>query len=186
MSSAYEKVMADNGLTVDQLSHDAKVGIREISAIARGLELSKKLGKKTKPETLEKLKTIDKWVVGEIIDQIEGTEKNEEEIPFTAEEVIEEQNNPPSKEEEGKKEEEGEEKPQKSAELTEGDTIESELKALVATGKQEFTKDDIRSGAPVAYEKLKKVYNAKEENGLKTPKYLLKEVSPGSLTFTIK
>lgn len=87
---AYQKLMAEHKLTVAQLPEDAKIGITAIMNIEKAISMAEKKGKKINPDTIAKIKANDKWVVNEILDFLDDTDKNSDEIPHEEEEVIEE------------------------------------------------------------------------------------------------
>lgn len=87
---AYQKLMAEHKLTVAQLPEDAKIGITAIMNIEKAISMAEKKGKKISPDTIAKIKANDKWVVNEILDFIDDTDKNADEIPHEEEEVIDE------------------------------------------------------------------------------------------------
>ena len=90
MELKYLNAMEENGLKQADLPKDAKIGIKQINQILKALKMLEKTGKNIKPETFEKLATLDKWVYYEILDHIHDTNKNDEEKPVEAKEVIEE------------------------------------------------------------------------------------------------
>ena len=87
---AYQKLMAEHKLTVAQLPEDAKIGITAIMNIEKAISMAEKKGKKISPDTIAKIKANDKWVVNEILDFLDDTDKNADEIPHEEEEVIDE------------------------------------------------------------------------------------------------
>ncbi len=87
---AYQKLMAEHKLTIADLPSDAKIGIEAIMNIEKAINMAEKKGKKINPNTIAKIKANDKWVVNEILDFLDDTDKNSDEIPHEEEEVIEE------------------------------------------------------------------------------------------------
>lgn len=77
---SYEKLIAENKLTISELPSDAQTGIRQIQDFekAAGLQVQRfaKQGKEYKlpASTMEKIRTTDKWVVREILDYLDEKE----------------------------------------------------------------------------------------------------------------
>jgi hypothetical protein len=89
MEFKYKKLMEENGLTLNQIPEDAKTGVDEINKVLRGITMRERAGKKVLPMTLKKLATMDKWVTYEILDYLHDTDKNDDDIPFEADDVLE-------------------------------------------------------------------------------------------------
>jgi hypothetical protein len=90
MQYAYQKLMAENDLTLAELPEDAKLGIEAIKNIEKAVNMAEKKGKRVSPQTMAKIKANDKWVVREILDYIDDEDENEEEMPYEDDEIIEE------------------------------------------------------------------------------------------------
>jgi hypothetical protein len=99
----------------------------------------------------------------EILDYIQETNNNEEEIPYESEQVLDEL------------------KDGENVELTPeqktGLSIEKELEELYKAGKLELEVAEIKSNAKNAYEAIFENYEDGEENGVVTNKYSLIETS---------
>ena len=164
----YEKLMKDNNLSESKLTQDAKIGIKSIKESLKAIDRQKKsttFKGTINPNVYEKIKAIDRWVCRDIIDQLEGTDENDEEIPFEANELIDEIKNVNDSE--------------KKVELTEeekkGNEIESELKKLVESNKLSYTIDELRNLAPTTYEEIWDNYEDDEENGVGTYNFKIME-----------
>ena len=175
----YEKLMKDNNLSESKLTQDAKIGIKSIKESLKAIDRQKKsttFKGTINPNVYEKIKAIDRWVCRDIIDQLEGTDENDDEIPFEADEVIDEIKNGNDSE--------------KKVELTDeekkGNQIESELKKLVESNKLSYSIDELRNLAPTTYEEIWDAYEDDEENGVGTSNFKIMEDSNNLFTVTKK
>lgn len=165
MELAYKKLMEEYGLKISDLPEDAVEGIKIVDGIVKGIQLAEKKGQKVSDLTYRKLKLNDKWVVREIIDFKEGTEKNEEEIPFEKEEVL-------------KDIPKDEIKPTDQVEQVDkskGNKVNLELAKLIEEGNETLYAAELKKLAPVTYEIILESYKAGEENGVQTNSFLVKE-----------
>lgn len=106
---------------------------------------------------------MDKWVCYEIVDFVNDTNRNEDEMPFDEDEIIEQiQSETQSVE-------------VKSNDI--GVTIEAELQNLFQQGKKKLDIEDLRDDAPNCYSLLFDTYDPEEENGIITTKFSLLEGS---------
>ncbi len=176
MEFKYKKLMEENDLTVNQLPEDAQTGISEINKVLRAISMVEKKGKKISALALKKLTTMDKWVTYEILDYLHDTDKNVEDMPIDADDVIDELNK------EGKNKPVNEpvnEPVNKPIDITQVDQvglrIEEELDRLFESGKTSYTIDELRSKASKTYKELWDSYEENEENGIVTTKYSLIE-----------
>jgi exoribonuclease R len=137
--------------------------------------MRERAGKKVLPGTLKKLATMDKWVTYEILDYLHDTDKNDDDIPFVAEDVLDDL-------------EKGDKSTSPSTEEKQVDQvglrIDQELDKLYATGKTSFEIDEIRSSARNTYKEIWDNYEEGEQNGIMTSKYSLLE--SGDYTFNLK
>lgn len=174
---AYQKLMAEHKLELNELPQDAKIGIDSIFQIEKAISMAEKKGKKVKQSTLDKLKANDKWVVREILDYVEGKKTNTTPLPNDAttvvaevKEVIDEPAKTPDKVEETVTAD------------PKGLKIDEELKKVFETGKTELTLDEIKSLAPTAYNLIFDTYDASGDNGVETSHYSLIETSEKKFT----
>lgn len=165
----YEKLMTEHKLTLNDLPDDAKIGIAEIKKVETSFKMGEKKGRKPGPAALAKIKAMDKWIIGEIIDFVDETDKNEDEIPYEAEDVVGEDGAGAD----GKNKGDGQSNP--SPETEKGIAIEKELEALFLSSKSPFSQDDLKSSAKTAYKVIFDTYTAGEPNGIETSKYSLIE-----------
>lgn len=169
MELQYKKEMEKHGISFSELPEDAQTGIDQINDVLRAFNMLKKKGKNPTPKALKKLKAMDKWVTYEIYDFLHDTDKNEDEIPFDAEDVTDELNDT---------------KEQEADPL--GLKIEAELDALYASGQRSFTIDELDDEARETYNVLFDAYDDGEENGITTSKYSLIEGRDKKFTLKLK
>lgn len=176
MEYKYKKALKEHNLSENDLTEDAIVGISNIKEIERAMNMLTKRGLSPSQKTLKKLSAMDKWVYYEILDIVHDTNKNDDEIPFEADEVIDEIKNGNDSE--------------KKVELTEeekkGNEIESELKKLVESNKLSYTIDELRNLAPTTYEEIWDNYEDDEENGVGTSNFKIMEDSNNLFNVTKK
>jgi hypothetical protein len=187
MELQYEKAMQEHGLKVSDLNKDGRVGVEQINKALRAMALNEKKGKKATPSTLQKIKTMDKWVYYEILDMMEGTDENEDEIPYDGDDVIEdlnknarendedEQNEDLELDEEEADDEDDEEDTKPKEAKGDGSKINEELKALYESGVREITIDELKSKAKNTYDAIYYAYEEDDENGVATKEYTLIE-----------
>lgn len=168
MELQYEKCVKDNNLSISELPEDAVIGIENIKEVLKGIKILEGRGVKPKEKTLKKIKAMDKWVYYEILDFMQDTDNNKEDIPFESEEVLDD-----LKQEENKL----------TPEQEEGLLIESELEQMYKTGKQTWTIDEFKNSAKKAYLAMFDNYEEGEENGVATNKYTIVETE--KLTFKL-
>ena len=140
---AYQKLMAEHKLTVAELPEDAKIGITTIMDIEKAISMAEKKGKKINPKTIAKIKANDKWIVNEILDFIDDTNKNEDEIPHESEEVIDEIKETIEGKDDGKGKGKGEEEDEDEDEDESDDEDESEEDDDSKGGAKDESKEGI-------------------------------------------
>ena len=198
MELQYIKALEENDLTIKDLPEDARVGITEINKALNGIRLLEKKGKSPKPSVLTKIKAMDKWVFFEILDHVEGTDKNEDEIPYDGEEVADEakeqlndvelRGKAKPKADSYDDDEENEEREEERNQQPKGDgeVIEKELAMLFKSGKQDFSIDEIKSKARNTYNVLFENYEKGGENGIETTSFTLIEQGEHNYKLTYK
>lgn len=139
------------------------------------MTLAENQGKVITEKTFKKLRTLDKWVYYEILDQVNDTDKNDDEAPVSGEEIVEE-----IKEEAQKQGEK--EAPQLDPK---GLEIDAELEAMHKSGKSDWTLDEIKSSAKKTWNQIWDTYDKDGENGIITSRYKLLEVTPNSNQFKL-
>lgn len=160
----YLKAMEENNLSFSDLPEDAQTGINEINKSLKGFKLLATRGRKPTPAAFKKLQTLDKWVYYEILDYLHDTDKNDDDMPVDANDVLDALK--PNKDDKSIEDNQNEPQPD-----TLGLQIDAELDALFATGKKEFTIDDVKSQARKTYKEIWDNYEPDDENGIITSKY---------------
>jgi hypothetical protein len=168
MQYAYQKLMAENNLTLAELPEDAKLGIEAIKNIEKSINMAEKSGKRVSPQTMAKIKANDKWVVREILDYIEDEDENSDEMPYDDDEIIDEINDANN--------------PKKQL----GFTVESELEKMFLTNEKEFELAEIKRIAPTTYSVIFDGFDDDADNGVETNKYRLIETDDEIFTLTKK
>ena len=172
MEFQYKKELEKNGLTVSELPEDAQTGIEQIGDVLKGFRMLERKGQKPTAKALKKLKAMDKWVTYEIYDYLHDTDKNDDDIPFDAEDVLEDDENNP-------KDNGGESNVDPI-----GLKIDAELEQLYASGKNVYSIDELGSRARETYNVLFDSYEDGEENGVVTSNFSL--VEGNNKLFTLK
>jgi hypothetical protein len=166
---AYEQLMAEHNLTMEELPEDAKVGIEQINGIDRVISMQEKkaakAGKqfKVSASVLKKMKAYDKWVVAEILDYVDDKDTNTDAPDVTAAEIIHEIKDEAPK---------VDEPPVADAKA---EKVDAELEELHKSGKLELTLDEIKSSAPTTYSIIFDGYEKDGQNGITTTFYSLIE-----------
>lgn len=200
---AYQKLMEEHKLTVAELPEDAKIGITAILNIEKAIKMAEKKNKKISPDTIAKIKANDKWVVNEILDFIDDTDKNKAELPHDEDEVIEEIEEFIDDENDVVLEGDEEDEEEQEADLDEaknnskegiaqnkaialGVLIEGELTEMHTSGKIDWHSDEIKAKHKNTYNTLFENYVDGEENGIETTNYKLIEKSEEIFTISKK
>jgi len=180
MELAYKKVMAENNLTLEQLPEDAKIGVKEVELAANSIRLTETRKQTVKPDKFEKLKVLDKWCVREILDFVEGTNKNTNMPNITAKEIITgiEKDNSTTTPADTRSAEE-------IAQFELGTAIDAELKTQHDAGKVELTLAEIKTACPKAYAEIFSAYKEGEDNGVETTHYSLIELKDKTETYKL-
>jgi len=164
MEYAYQSLLNEYKLNVSDLSEDAQIGIQNIQSIDRMIKLAERKGTKVRTDVIKKLKANDKWVCREILDQIEDTDKNTDEMPFEKEEI---------------------ESEIKEAEIDPvGVEIEKELETLMKEGVTELDIETLKSKAPRSYKVIFDNYESEQDNGIETSGYKIIETDLEVFTLT--
>ena len=90
MELKYVAELEKYDLSVSDLPEDAKVGIEQINQVQRAISMLEGKGKSPSQKTLNKLKAMDKWVSYEIIDFANETDKNDDDMPYDSDEIVDE------------------------------------------------------------------------------------------------
>jgi hypothetical protein len=159
MQYAYEKMMDEYDLEYSELPKDAKVGIQAIKKIEKAIVMAEAKGNDISQDTIEKIKANDRWVMSEILDYVNDTDDNDDDMPYDENEIVEDL-----------KEDSKQNKiPQYNLQ------IEEELKSLYNTGQRKFTVDELGDEARTVYDAIFDHYDPDEDNGVQTSNYLIVE-----------
>jgi hypothetical protein len=176
MDLQYVKELEKQGLQVKDLPEDARTGIKEINKALSFIKMGEAKGKTTSPDAIKKIKAMDKWVLYEIYDLTEDTDKNEDEIPYESDDVEEDikENNEDDSEDDNEETEKRSNLVQTNADVNK---INNELYELYKKNKTELKIDDIKSYAPTVYKAIFDVYKSGEVNGVQSDKFSLLETN---------
>ena len=172
MELTYKSTLAKHNLKESQLPEDARLGIEKINDVLKGFVLVERKGKKPTDKAMKTLKAMDKWVTYEILDLVHDTDKNDDEMPDNADEVVEELQEQANEEE--------------SPEKKLGQAVEKEMEEMFKTGRKDWDVQSIKSASPKTYHLLYSTYDDDEENGVSTTNYSLIETEDEVFTLTKK
>ena len=188
MDLMYVKAMEEYDLKIGDLPEDAQTGIEQIKAVLKGIHVNESKGKNISDGVYKKLRAMDKWVYYEILDLVEETNQNKEEIPYTAEEVeeeieeeVEDDDDDEDEQEDSNAEEvkdEDDEADFKSAptgDPVKGQTIEADFKIAYENGKTKITLEELKNVSKTAYNVIFENYDDSGDNGIITTNYTLLE-----------
>ena len=168
MEMKYLKAMEENDLSFSDLPEDAQTGIQEINKSLKGFKLLATRGRKPTPAAFKKLQTLDKGVYYEILDYLHDTDKNDDDMPVDADDVLDGLKPDDKSDKNDNSTDDNQNEPQPDAL---GLQIDAELDGLFATGKKEFSIDEIKSKARKTYKEIWDNYEPDDENGIITSKY---------------
>jgi hypothetical protein len=169
----YKKALQEYNLKESDLSEDARIGISVITDSLRAVNMLEKSGKSISEKALKKIKATDKWVYYEILDTVNDTDNNDDDMPFEKKEVIEDIK-------------EGDKKTESNKDFEKGNSVEQELVKLYESGKKIYTLDELKSVARKSYDIIFDNYDESGENGLMTSNYELIETDAETFTLTKK
>ena len=174
MNLKYVNELEKYDLSISDLPEDARTGIEQIKQVERAISMLEAKDKSPSQKTLNKLKAMDKWVSYEIIDFVNETDQNDEDMPYESDELVDEI------------EDEMEENEEVISTDPRGLQIETELKTLYDGGMRKFDIEDIQSQSPEIYNLLFDTYEPEEDNGVETSRYKLLERTDGMFHLTKK
>jgi hypothetical protein len=195
MELQYENALEEYNLTIADLSDDAKIGIENINSVLKGVNMLQKSGKQVSDKTISKIKAMDKWVYYEILDQVQGSDENEDELPYDEDEVLEEAEQFAEEQDEEQDEEEDEEEDDEEEEENpvtptttdpKGAQIENDLKVAYDNGKKTITLNELKAISKSAYDVIFDNYDESGDNGIETSYYTLLETDDELFTLTKK
>jgi endo-alpha-1,4-polygalactosaminidase (GH114 family) len=170
MELQYKKALEKNNLNVIDLPEDAQTGISEINNVLKAFNMLEKKGGKPTAKSLKKLKAMDKWVYYEILDYLHDTDKNDDDIPFDADDVKDDLTDDLNKDDVKDDLKDDNIEPDAL-----GLKIEAELDGLYQSGKTVYSIEELGNKARETYNVLFDLYQDGEENGIVTTKYSLLE-----------
>ena len=186
MEYAYVKLMQEHNLTLNDLNEDAINGINTIKDIEKSINMLAKRGKNVSAKVISKIKTNDKWVCGEILEILDGKQRNNtDELPFDEEEIIEQID------EENNIEEEEENDYNENEDNTEsfdpiGIRIDNELDMAYVNGNTRISLDELKNLSRTAYDVIFDNYEQNTKNGIQTTYFDLLETDKYIFTLTKK
>ena len=170
MEYQYKKALKEHGLDVSDLTDDAITGIETLNDIDKAISMLAKSGKKPTQKTLNKAKALDKWVYYEILDIVNDTDENDEEMPEVEIETETVAQSKPTPTPTPKP------TPAPAAAAPEiGTAIEAELDKLFKAGIKQIGVEDLKAKASKTYSVIFDTYENGGENGVVTSTYSLIE-----------
>jgi hypothetical protein len=166
MKLAFEKVIEEYNLDLENLPSDIQKSITDIKKSKGAIETRIQLGHDVKDATIDNLKEKDAELVERIFDHLE---------------IDNDDDSDDESNEGGNEEEEN----MLDVSKYDGNKIDSELSALLDQGVTEINFMEIRSACPHTYELLFEAYEANKENGVRTSHFEMIETEPNSETFYI-
>lgn len=170
----YKKALTQYNLKESNLPEDAQIGITIITDTLKAANMLEKRGKSISEKTIKKIKAMDKWIYYEILDTVNDTDNNDDEMPFDKKEVIEE-----IKEIEN-------ESTKSNVDNEKGKSVVMELCKLYESGKKIYTLQELKMSAKKTYDVIFDNYDEDGENGLMTNDYELIETDKETFTLTKK
>ena len=191
MEFMYKKAIEENKLKVSQLPEDAQTGIKEIESVLKSFAMLEKRGIKPTENSMKKLKSLDKWVYYEILDYLEDTDENDDDMPFDRDDFQElndgnNKGNSSNDDDDDDDDFDDEEEDDDFGDEQLGIEIENELEQMFASGKTTWGIEEVRAKAKKTYNVIWDNHDESGENGVETTKYLLVETSPEVYTLTQK
>jgi hypothetical protein len=179
MEYAYEKLMKENNLTLNNLNEDAINGIDSIKQVEKSINMLAKKGKNVSAKVLSKVKSNDKWICGEILQILDGKERNNtDELPFDEEEIIDQIQD--------EQEEQNNEIDQMESTDPIGIKIYTELDIAYMNGNTRISLEDLKNVSHTAYNVIFDNYESNTKNGVETTYFNLLETDKYIFTLTKK
>jgi len=173
MELKYLEAMQQHGLDMSDLPEDAQIGIEQINGVLKAIKMLEKKGTEIPEKTYKKVSAMDKWVYYEILDLVHETDRNEDEIPYTEDDITQEIVNEAEEEDDEEAQDDEVEVQQGNSEL--GSRIEADLKVIYESGKTRIHLDELKNLSKSAYNVIFDGYTTTGENGIITSKYSLLE-----------
>lgn len=187
MELRYLAEMEKHNLKVSDLPEDAQIGIQNINDALKGVKLQEAKGKPISDKAEKKIKAMDKWVLYEIYDVVNDTDKNDDDIPYNDEDVLEDLDDDIS---ETKTEDDDAESIKAENVAQDGDPkgiqIDADLKVAFESGKTTISMEELKSVSKTAYAIIFDTYDDSGDNGVVTSNYSLIETEEEVFTLTKK
>jgi len=184
MEYAYEKLMKDNNLTLNDLNEDAINGIDSIKQVEKSINMLAKKGKNVSAKVLSKVKSNDKWICGEILQILDGKERNNtDELPYDEEEIIDQIQD---EQEEQQEQEQNNEIDEMESSDPIGIKIDTELDIAYMNGNTRIALEDLKNVSHTAYNVIFDNYESNTRNGVETTYFSLLETDKYIFTLTKK
>ena len=204
----YADLMEQNGLDVSDLPQDAQVGIQQITEVMNLVRSNIRRGRNASDKTIQKVMAMDKWVCREIVDFVNETDNNEDDMPYSVDEVEEDfdDDNTPDEDDEDEStdedsddyeeddddddddndedEDEDEDESQNQSDVQTGNKIDNELKIAYNNGKTKITLDELKNVSITAYNIIFDSYDDSGDNGIITSNFSLLETDDYVFTLT--
>ena len=179
MEYAYVKLMRENNLTLNNLNEDAINGIDSIKQVEKSINMLAKKGKNVSAKVLSKVKSNDKWICGEILQILDGKERNNtDELPYNEEEIIDQIQD--------EQEEQNNEIDQMESTDPIGIKIDTELDIAYMNGNTRISLEDLKNVSHTAYNVIFDNYESNTKNGVETTYFNLLETDKYIFTLTKK
>lgn len=172
MEFRYKKLMEEHDLILNELPEDAQTGVEELNKVLRAVSMLERKGKSVTSATVKKIAAMDKWVTYEILDYLQDTDNNDDDMPVDADDVLDDLDKQNTK---GLNNRSSDKKDDVAQPDKIGLRIEEELDRLMESGKTSYTIDELRNRARNTYKELWESYEEHEKNGIVTTKYSLIE-----------
>jgi hypothetical protein len=179
MELGYEKLMRENNLKLSDLNEDARNGIANVKAVMVVVNREAKKGKSVSDLTWSKVRTNDKWICGEILETLDGKERNNtDELPYDEEEIIDQIQD--------EQEEQNNEIDQMESTDPIGIKIDTELDIAYMNGNTRISLEDLKNVSHTAYNVIFDNYESNTKNGVETTYFNLLETDKYIFTLTKK
>jgi hypothetical protein len=191
MKLGYEKLMEENNIEEKDLSKDLIVVIREVKQLKSIIQSKRNIGQTPTPETMSKLRFKDKWIVNELLDYIEDSDEDDDDDSDDTDQDTD-QNLADDSDDDDSDDDEDDDSDDDASDDDDNDEIEadgvlidSELIALLNSGKSTITFTDLKNLAPETEKLIFQNYEPNSENGIITTNFSLIETAQNSEIFKI-
>jgi len=189
MKLGYEKLMEENNIEEKDLSKDLIVVIREVKQLKSIIQSKRNIGQTPTPETMSKLRFKDKWIVNELLDYIEDSDDDDEDSDDTDQDtdqnLADDSDDDDSDDDDDDSDDDDSDDDDNDEIEADGVLIDSELIALLNSGKSTITFTDLKNLAPETEKLIFQNYEPNSENGIITTNFSLIETAQNSEIFKI-